>query len=162
MMTIGLRPAALGPVERGLVANASADTDARQVSSTQPGPAVAAVAQEMATAVAPTQPLQESAETAQKTVSASSAIETGTSAVSPEAASDRLTAGDDALELPRPEPAGPLKSYAQIPMEIIKQINRLREEAAQAHSEEIPGRNDPTPMPASPSAIGAAMPYDAA
>jgi hypothetical protein len=47
-------------------------------------------------------------------------------------------------------------------MEIVREITRLREEAAQAPVAGVPGRNDPTPMPARPEAIGPGMPYDAA
>ncbi|MEM9250446.1 MAG: hypothetical protein AAGB05_17350 [Pseudomonadota bacterium] len=64
---------------------------------------------------------------------------------------------------PPPEPAGPLKTYAQIPTEMVREISRLREEAAEEKVQGVPGRNDPTPMPASPDAIGTGrVPYDAA
>ncbi len=66
------------------------------------------------------------------------------------------------LAVLRPEPAGPLKTFAQIPMQIVQEITRWREEAEQGRAAGIPGRNDPTPMPARPEAIGARMPYDAA
>ncbi|MEM6739431.1 MAG: hypothetical protein AAF646_04895 [Pseudomonadota bacterium] len=75
-------------------------------------------------------------------------------------------ARDDDAAAPQPipaEPAGPLKTYAQIPTEMMQEISRLREEAAEANAQGVPGRNDPTPMPASPTAIGTGeMPYDAA
>ncbi|MEM1431775.1 MAG: hypothetical protein AAGG09_20140 [Pseudomonadota bacterium] len=66
-------------------------------------------------------------------------------------------------EAPRQEPVAPLKTYAQIPTEMMQEISRLREEAAEANAQGVPGRNDPTPMPAAPAAIGTgSIPYDAA
>jgi hypothetical protein len=47
-------------------------------------------------------------------------------------------------------------------MEVVREIARIREEAAEAQAAGVPGRNDPTPMPARPDAIGARIPYDAA
>ena len=57
-------------------------------------------------------------------------------------------------EPPRPAPAGPLKTYAEIPSEVMKKIAELREELAGEKARGIPGRADPTPMPADAAAIG--------
>ena len=77
-------------------------------------------------------------------------------------------ADDEAQAQPRPaEDTGRLQSFAQIPTEVMQEISRLRQEAAESKAQGVPGRNDPTPMPASPEAIGqtsgpGAMPYDTA
>lgn len=51
-------------------------------------------------------------------------------------------------------PAAPLRSFAQIPTQMIQEINRMREDFAAIKARGIEGRSDPTPMPARPEAIG--------
>jgi hypothetical protein len=65
-------------------------------------------------------------------------------------------------EPPRPAPAGPLMTYAEIPSEVMKKIAELREELAGEKARGIPGRPDPTPMPADSAAIGAPRRQDGA
>jgi len=60
----------------------------------------------------------------------------------------------DVPQLPQARPAAPLKSFAQIPTEVMAEISRLREEAAEATDTAPIEREDPTPMPASERAIG--------
>lgn len=68
-------------------------------------------------------------------------------------------------DMPRiiPVRPGAPQSLARIPTEIMEEISRLRAEAEQARVGGVPGRNDPTPMPASPQSIGGeTTPYGAA
>jgi hypothetical protein len=67
-----------------------------------------------------------------------------------------LALPDRALpDLPRPEPAGPLRTFAQVPTELMQELTRLRSAEVAASASGIPGRLDPTPMPAPDDAIGA-------
>ena len=47
-----------------------------------------------------------------------------------------------------PRPAPPLRSFAQIPTEVMEQISLLRQQGAAPDPRGVPGRNDPTPVPA--------------
>lgn len=76
---------------------------------------------------------------------------------------------DPAQEVPNalpsvlPSRAGGQQAFAEIPMRVMEEIARLRDDTASRNASGVPGRNDPTPMPASPQAIGTGgMPYDAA
>lgn len=53
-------------------------------------------------------------------------------------------------------PAAPLRSFAQIPTEMVQEIIRIRENKASDSAKGIDGRQDPTPMPARSDAIGPA------
>lgn len=68
-------------------------------------------------------------------------------------------AASSGSEAPRPAP--PLKSFAQIPMKVVEEISRLREEAARETAQGVPGRSDPTPVPAANQAIAPAPPGSA-
>jgi hypothetical protein len=174
MMTVGLRPAAFGPGDLGQAAQDSAIEQARQVDVAPANSAPPVGGTQTLDAVRQPGPASDGAQVDSRRMAGPEATDprvndsrAGTRALPPELIAPQPPAeagGDGAPEaIPlRPEPAGPLKTYAQIPMEIVREITRLREEAAEAQAAGIAGRNDPTPMPARPEAIGARMPYDAA
>jgi len=60
-------------------------------------------------------------------------------------------------EIPMPEPAGPLRSFAQVPTELMQELTRLRSAAQASLAAGVPGRLDPTPLPAPDDAIGAGV-----
>ena len=155
MMTVGLRPAAPGPGDLGSEPRSSTlDQARRMVPAIAPAGSPAGASQTEAAAPPPGSARETEA-------SADRALPPELIAPQPPA-EGREGRADPSGAGPRDDPSGPLKTYAQIPMEIVQEISRLREEAAQMQIEGVPGRNDPTPMPARPEAIGARVPYDAA
>lgn len=64
-----------------------------------------------------------------------------------------------AVDEPRPVP--PLKSFANIPMQVVEEISKIREEAAKENAEGANGRPDPTPVPAADQAIAPTPPGSA-
>ncbi|RDC71204.1 hypothetical protein DLJ49_15320 [Rhodovulum sp. 12E13] len=173
MMTFGLRPAAFGPGDLGHAAQDSAIDQARRVVVAPENPAPPAGGPQTSAAVRQPDSASDAAPVDSRRMAETQAnaprvddSRAGNRSLPPEliAPQPPAEAGDGVPEgiAFRPEPAGPLKTYAQIPMEIVREITRLREEAAEAQAAGISGRNDPTPMPARPDAIGARMPYDAA
>jgi hypothetical protein len=152
MMTVGLRPAAFGPGDPGTQAMQPSNAQDATSAMSAMGATVNPAAAETLNAVKPS---AEKSETA-----AAEARRLPPELVAPQPAARDADGIDQAAVQPG---AGPLKTFAQIPTEVMQEISRLREEAAAENVGGIPGRNDPTPMPASPAAIGAgAMPYDAA
>jgi len=153
MMTVGLRPAAPGPGDLGAEPRFSTLDQARR----------------MGTAIAPDGSPAGASQTEAAAPPPGSARETEATTdralppelIAPQPPAEGQEGRADPVG-PRDDPSGPLKTYAQIPMEIVQEISRLREEAAQMQIEGVPGRNDPTPMPARPEAIGTRVPYDAA
>ena len=57
-------------------------------------------------------------------------------------------------DLPQPQPAGPLRSFAQVPTQLMQELTRLRSAELPANAAGVPGRLDPTPVPAPSEAIG--------
>lgn len=173
MMTVGLRPAAFGPGDLGQAAQYRATEQARRVVVAPANPAPSVGGTQTIGAVrqpeSASAPIQVDSRRIADTQANEQRVDDSRASnrslppelIAPQAPTET---GDGAPEASafRPDPAGPLKTYAQIPMEIVREITRLREEAAEAQAAGIPGRNDPTPMPARPEAIGARMPYDAA
>jgi len=152
MMTVGLHPAALGPGDSSPADRQGVPDQFAQMAPSPNGAAARGPTPLTTEALLPPESGREAGPLPDR-------------APPPDAlALKPQSGGGDAPDLPllRPEPAGPLKTFAQIPMEIVQEITRLREEAEQARISGVPGRNDPTPMPARPEAIGARMPYDAA
>jgi hypothetical protein len=152
MMTVGLRPAAFGPGDPGT--QSAQQPNAQDVAriGAITGAASTVTAAQIPAAVMPADQVDETA--------AAEARRLPPELVAPQPAERDAERADPAVAQPG---AGPLKTFAQIPTEVMQEISRLREEAAAENVAGIPGRNDPTPMPASPAAIGAgAMPYDAA
>ena len=157
MMTVGLRPAAFGPGDPGTQSAQQPNArDAARIGAIEgaalTGAATTLTAAQTQAAVMPADQVDETA--------AAEARRLPPELVAPQPADRDAERADPSVAQPG---AGPLKTFAQIPTEVMQEISRLREEAAAENVAGIPGRNDPTPMPASPAAIGAgAMPYDAA
>ncbi len=141
MMSEGPRP----------VSSGSAVTYAAPDAREQPAlaaPSAPATAPETARATLPPGPVQPASDSEAR----------DPAALLPEAPPPRIRSGEPEEfppEPPRPAPAGPLKTYAEIPSEVMKKIAELREELAGQRARGIPGRADPTPMPADAAAIGA-------
>jgi len=152
MMTVGLRPAAFGPGDPGSQAIQQPGAQDAMRATSAVGATLSLASTETPKAV---QPGAAAADPA-----AAEARRLPAELVAPKPA-DRDTDGADRAAV---QPGmGPLKTFAQIPTEVMQEISRLREEAEARNVGGIPGRNDPTPVLASPAAIGAAaMPYDAA
>ena len=153
MMTFGLRPTAPGPGEPGAAIQATSNDKIASLRADTSGAARSITDSLTAEPVVPPIAPPETAGVAEKKFS--------TELVAPQPPAPDGAPGTP--EAPRSEPVGPLKTYAQIPTEMMQEISRLREEAAAANAKGVPGRNDPTPMPAAPEAIGTGrVPYDAA
>jgi hypothetical protein len=153
MMTVGLRPAASGPGDPGPAQQPGKSSQSIVLASLQPAAPTGSALPPFAVP-----PATDPSDTTGPQEKRLSAELTGPPPSQPDGAGD-----GEAPIIAQPEPAGPLKTFAQIPTEVMQEISRLREEAAAQSAQGVPGRNDPTPMPASPAAIGGSgSPYDAA
>jgi hypothetical protein len=159
MLTVGLRPTALGPGEPGTGPQQNQSQPSTSPTAVLAGLAPAAGAPLTSQAVLPPEDATAPTEIAERRLPPE--------LIAPQPPEgDEWSAGNPVLQVVT-EPAGPLKTFAQIPTEVMQEISRLREEAAQSNILGVRGRNDPTPMPASADAIGAQsglarVPYDAA
>lgn len=151
-------PVAFGPASRGAAEQGVATQQETRQDATAPVPGASTTTETINKSLI--------AEPVMPPSGASEASEVSEKRLQTELVVPQPPTSDDDPSVPRAEPeepAGPLKTYAQIPTEMMQEITRLREEAAEGNAQGVPGRNDPTPMPASPDAIGPTrMPYDAA
>ncbi|MEO1680576.1 MAG: hypothetical protein AAFU80_20715 [Pseudomonadota bacterium] len=154
MNTVGLRPAALGPGEP-----TTTQPDRRADQTSPPAAEAVAAGPGPVTEAAVTPPAAgtDTPQVSEKKVADERPM-------MPERPSAERALGIEEPPFPAPtnRPAGPLKTFAQVPTEVMEEVSRRTAEEIQAQAKGVPDRNDPTPMPASPQAIGPSVPYNAA